>query len=127
MYIFIISNVMSDYRLIFPQIFTSVVVYLYYKIFNLIQLLDIHFQSQIKNKTFHSLLTISISGIIWACTEITCKHYSTNHILLLGHPMWHFFIGHGFYNLIQVVYFIKLHNENYRLKYNPIYLLQIQS
>lgn len=125
MYVFMISNVMSDYRLIFPELFTGVVVYLYYKIYKLIQLLDAPFQSQIKNKIINSLLTIGTSGAIWASTEITCK-YITNHILLLGHPMWHFFIGHGFYNLIQVVYFIKLHNENYKIKYNPIYLLQIQ-
>ena len=124
MYVFMISNVMSDYRLMFPELFTCVVVYLYYKIYKLIQLLDISFQSQIKNKSINSLLTISISGAIWAGTEITCKHVN-NHILLLGHPMWHFFIGHGFYNLIQIVYFIKLHDENYKIKYNPIYLLQI--
>jgi len=126
MYIFMISNVMSDYRLLFPQLFTGVVVYLYYTIYKLIQLLDVPFQLQIKSKLINSLLTICTSGAIWTCTEITCK-YVDNYILLLGHPMWHFFIGHGFYNVIQIVYYIKLHNENYKIKYNPIYLLQIQS
>ena len=126
MYLFMISNVMTNYRLIFPQVFTCVVVYLYYKIYCLINILNLHFQSQIKSKIYNSLFTISISGIIWACTEITCKHVNYR-ILLLGHPMWHFFIGHGFYNLIQVVYFIKLHNENFRIRYNPFYLLQIRS
>jgi hypothetical protein len=48
--------------------------------------------------------------------------------------MWHFFIGHGFHNLIQIVYFIKLHNINTgkiengkTIKYNNIYLLKIQA
>ena len=132
MYTFMICNVMSNYRLIFPELFTCVVSFLYYKIYNLILLLDLSFQNIVKQKTYNSLLTIVISGIIWTFTEISCK-YVKYHILLLGHPMWHFFIGHGFHNLIQIVYFIKLHNinngniENIKtIKYNNIYLLKIQ-
>jgi len=124
MYLFIISNVMSNFRLIFPQLFTCVVAYLYYKIYSLIQILDTRFQLRIKNKAFHSLLTIATSGAIWAGTEISCKHIN-NPILLIGHPMWHFFIGHGFYNLIQVVFFIKNNNDNYCINYNSMYLLTI--
>lgn len=149
MYIFMICNVMSNYRMIFPELFTCVVSFLYYKIYNLILLLDPSFQNQVKYKTYNSLLTIVISGIIWTFTEISCK-YVNYHILLLGHPMWHFFIGHGFYNLIQIVYFIKLHNinndkiqndkiqnnkidndkkndTNYDIKYNNMYLLKIHA
>ena len=126
MYTFMICDVMSDYRMVFPQLFTGVVVYMYYKIYNLIQLLDQPFQSLVKYKALNSLLTVSISGAIWSFTEISCK-YVNYHILLIGHPMWHFFIGHGFYNLIQVVYYIKLHNINYRLKYDSFYLLQMHS
>ena len=124
MYIFMICNVMSNYRLIFPELFTCVVSFLYYKIYNLILLLDPSFQNIVKQKTYNSLLTIVISGVIWTFTEISCK-YVKYHILLLGHPMWHFFIGHGFYNLIQVVYYIKNNNENYYLKYNSMFLLTI--
>ena len=124
MYTFMICDVMSDYRMVFPQLFTGVVVYMYYKIYNLIQLLDQPFQSLVKYKALNSLLTVSISGVIWSFTEISCK-YVNYHILLVGHPMWHFFIGHGFYNLIQVVYYIKLHNINYRLRYDSFYLLQM--
>jgi len=138
MYIFMICNVMSNYRMIFPELFTCVVSFLYYKIYNLILLLEPSFQNQVKYKTYNSLLTIVISGIIWTFTEISCK-YVNYHILLLGHPMWHFFIGHGFYNLIQIVYFIKLHNINNdkiqndkiqndkMIKYNNMYLLKIQA
>jgi hypothetical protein len=122
MYLFIINNVMSDFRLIFPQTFTCVVVYLYYKIYSLIQILDARIQSRIKNKALYSLITIGTSGAIWAGTEISCKHIN-NPILLIGHPMWHFFIGHGFYNLIQVVFYIKNNNNNYYLKYNSMFLL----
>ena len=138
MYIFMICNVMVNYRMIFPELFTGVVSFLYYKIYNLILLLEPSFQNQVKYKTFNSLLTIVISGIIWTFTEISCK-YVNYHILLLGHPMWHFFIGHGFYNLIQIVYFIKLHNINNdtiqndkiqndkMITYNNIYLLKIHA
>ena len=133
-----ICNVMVNYRMIFPELFTGVVSFLYYKIYNLILLLEPSFQNQVKYKTFNSLLTIVISGIIWTFTEISCK-YVNYHILLLGHPMWHFFIGHGFYNLIQIVYFIKLHNINNdtiqndkiqndkMITYNNIYLLKIHA
>ncbi len=124
MYMFIICNVMSEFRLIFPQTFTCVVAYLYYKIYSLIQILDTRIQLRIKNKALYSLITIGTSGAIWAGTEISCKHIN-NPILLIGHPMWHFFIGHGFYNLIQVVFFIKNNNDNYCLKYNSMFLLTI--
>ena len=125
MYVFLISNVMSNYRLIFPELFTCVVVYLYYNIYCLIQLLDPIFRSQIAGKAYNSMMIISASGAIWACTEISCK-YVDNYLLLLGHPMWHFFIGHGFYNLIHIIYFIKLHNKDYQLKYNSLYLLRME-
>ena len=122
---FTISNIMSDYRLIFPNIFTCVVVYLFYKINCILQLSDVFIKSQIISKTHNSFITIGLSGAIWACTEIMCQHI-TSYVFLLGHPMWHFFIGHGFYNLIQVVFFIKLHDEKYKIKYNSFYMLQIQ-
>lgn len=124
MYVFMISNVMANYRMVFPQLFTCVVVGLYYKIYLLITLLDPYFQSHVLYKACNSCLIITASGFIWAFTEISCT-YVDYYILLLGHPMWHFFIGHGFYNLIQVIYFIKLHNLTLRLKYNSFYLLQI--
>ena len=38
--------------------------------------------------------------------------------------MWHFFIGHGFYNLIQIIYFIKTYDEKHILQYNKLYLLE---
>ena len=126
MYMFIINNVMANFRLIFPQLFTCIVVYLYYKIYCLINLLDSYNRAQTIYKAYNSLITIAVSGAIWAGTEISCKHVN-NHALLIGHPMWHFFIGHGFYNLIQVVYFIKLCDANIKMKYDSIYLLQIYS
>jgi hypothetical protein len=124
MYTFLISNVMSNYRMIFPQLFTGVVTYLYYKIYLLVRILDPFFQSMVLSKVRNSCLIICASGAVWTFTEISCK-YVDYYILLLGHPMWHFFIGHGFYNLIQVIYYIKLHNANLRLNYNSAFLLQI--
>ena len=70
------------------------------------------------------MLTIAASGSIWVITEVTCN-YIKSHFFLLGHPMWHFFIGHGFYNLIQIVYFIKINDANYTLNCNKIYLIYI--
>ena len=124
MYTFLISNVMSNYRMIFPQLFTGVVTYLYYKIYLLVRILDPVFQTIVMSKVRNSCLIICASGAVWTFTEISCK-YVDYYILLLGHPMWHFFIGHGFYNLIQVIYFIKLQNANLRLNYNSAFLLQI--
>jgi hypothetical protein len=124
MYTFLISNVMSNYRMIFPQIFTGVVTFLYYKIYLLVRSLDPVFQTIVMSKVRNSCLIICASGAVWTFTEISCK-YVDYYILLLGHPMWHFFIGHGFYNLIQVIYFIKLQNANLRLNYNSAFLLQI--
>ena len=126
MYTFLISNVMSNYRMIFPQLFTSVVTFLYYKIYLLVRSLDTVFQTIVMSKVRNSCLIICASGAVWTFTEISCK-YVDYYILLLGHPMWHFFIGHGFYNLIQVIYFIKLQNANLRLNYNSAFLLQIAS
>ena len=152
MHLFMVSNVMENYRLVFPQLFTCVVVYLFYKINHIIQLLDQNIQMQIKNKVYNSFITVSVSGLIWTFTEISCKHVKY-HIFLLGHPMWHFFIGHGFYNLIQAVYYIKLCSSvpkysksfeslielpleragcldgfrNYQIKYNRLFLLQIKN
>lgn len=152
MHLFMVSNVMENYRLVFPQLFTCVVVYLFYKINHIIQLLDQNIQMQIKNKVYNSFITVSVSGLIWTFTEISCKHVKY-HIFLLGHPMWHFFIGHGFYNLIQAVYYIKLCSNvpkysksfeslielpleragcldgfrNYQIKYNRLFLLQIKN
>ena len=124
MYTFLISNVMSNYRMIFPQLFTGVVTYLYYKIYLLVCILDPVLQSIVMSKVRNSCLIICASGAVWTFTEISCK-YVDYHILLLGHPMWHFFIGHGFYNLIQVIFYIKLQNANLRLNYNSVFLLQI--
>lgn len=118
-----IINVMSNYRRLFPTIFGCVAAYLYYKIFVVLRLLNPEIKEKVLDKAYYSLITIAISGTVWVSTELTCN-YVKSAILLIGHPMWHFFIGHGFYNLIQVVYFIKLNNTKYELKYNSLYLLK---
>lgn len=121
---FTIINVMSNYRKIFPAIFASVAIYLYYKIFLLLYITDSYIKNQVTSKVYNSLITIALSGAVWITTEISCK-YVKHSIFLIGHPLWHFFIGHGFYNLIQAVYFIKLNDLNYKLQYKTIYLLKI--
>ena len=121
----IIINIMTNYRKMFPTMFTIIAVYLYYKMYTLVKILDIEFKRQVITKIYNTLLTIVASGSIWTITEISCNHF-TYHIFLLGHPLWHFFIGHGFYNLIQVVYYIKQNNAALNLKYNRFYLLHFE-
>jgi len=122
MCLIIICNIMTNFRRLFPTIFGSVAGYLYFKIFLLLQLVNTN-REMITIKIYNSLITIALSGSIWVFTELSCN-YIKNPVFLLGHPMWHFFIGHGFYNLIQVVYFIKTNEPNYTLKYNNLYLLE---
>ena len=122
MCLIIICNIMSNFRRLFPIVFTCVASYLYYKIFILLKIVDVN-KEVIICKTYNSLQTIALSGSIWVITELSCN-YAKYPIFLIGHPMWHFFIGHGFYNLIQVVYFIKINDTKYTLKYNKIYLLE---
>lgn len=117
-----ILNVMSNYRRWFPTIFACVAGYLYYKIFMLLRLMNKCDSQRISRKAYCSLATIAGSGIIWVTTEVSCN-YIHHPLFLLGHPLWHFFIGHGFYNLIQVVYFIKNGDMACNLRYNSIYLL----
>jgi len=123
MCIIIIYNAMTNFRKLFPTIFGIVATYLYYKIFILMKLLNHNLKHIILHKIQNSLFTIALSAIIWISTELTCN-YIKLYIFLLGHPLWHFFIGHGFYNLIQIVYFIKTYDEKHILQYNKLYLLE---
>ena len=126
MILFIISNSMTNFRLIFPYLFGIVVVYLYYKTYLLIKDLPHFLKAKIMYPTTFSILTITLSGIIWGTTELLCNNLNRT-LVLLGHPMWHFFVGHGFYNFIQVVYFIKLHlytTDTYNIAFNKFYLLE---
>ena len=117
------SNNYSDKKLLLNDAILYSKYYLYYKIFVILRLLNPEIKEKVLDKAYYSLITIAISGTVWVSTELTCN-YVKNAVLLVGHPMWHFFIGHGFYNLIQVVYFIKLNNTKYELKYNSLYLLK---
>jgi hypothetical protein len=135
---FIIINVMSNYRKFFPILFAFSCAYFYYKLFLLLNIINPVLKSKINNKIFYSLLTITSSGIIWVITENLCKCVKYR-FLIIGHPLWHVFVGHGFYNVIQILYFIKLHHctfemheqcvikdENY-LCYGLGYLLEIKN
>ncbi len=122
MCLIIICNIMSNFRKLFPTVFGCVASYLYFKIFMLLKMITVN-KDLITIKTYNSLKTIALSGSIWIFTELSCN-YIKHPIFLIGHPMWHFFIGHGFYNLIQVVYFIKTNDTNYTLRYNQVYLLE---
>jgi hypothetical protein len=131
---FIIIDTMSNYRRVFPTLFASVAGYLYYRIIATLHLTNIHTQHQIKQKIYNSLFTVLISGAVWVTTEISCN-YVKHRLFLIGHPIWHFFVGHGFYNLIQAVYFMKLQtsisnssnsSNNITIRYRkPFYLLDI--
>ena len=111
MILFIICNTLTNYRKLFPYLFAAIIFYFYFSLrTNTIY---------IKN----AILTIFISVIIWGLTEISCN-YIQPYIFLLGHPLWHFCIGHGFYNLIQAIYFTTM--DGYNIRYNRFYLLDIE-
>jgi hypothetical protein len=103
-------------------VFACAAGYLYYKIFMLLRLMSASAKHSVASKAYYSLATIALSGIIWITTEVSCN-WIHDPVFLVGHPLWHFFIGHGFYNLIQVVYFIKINEGTYHLRYNSMYLL----
>jgi hypothetical protein len=124
MSLFIIINVMSNYRKIFPLFFSFTAFYLYYKIFSLLYITNPLIKQRVIHKVYNSLFTIATSGLVWIITETSCK-YMRHHIFLIGHPIWHFFIGHGFYNIIQLVYYIKLNSIRNKINYGPFYVLDI--
>ena len=118
---------MTNFRLIFPYLFLFTVSYLYYKTYLLVKDLPNFLKPKVIYPITFSILTITLSGFIWWSTESLCNNLNKT-IVLLGHPLWHFFVGHGFYNFIQVVYFIKLHlytTDTYNITFNKFYLLQI--
>ena len=126
MILFIISNSMANFRLIFPYLFLFTVSYLYYKTYLLVKDLPNFLKPKVIYPITFSILTITLSGFIWWSTESLCNKLNKT-IVLLGHPLWHFFVGHGFYNFIQVVYFIKLHlytTDTYNITFNRFYLLE---
>jgi hypothetical protein len=106
MSLFLVLNSLEKYRLYFPTGFSFVVIYLYYKIYKVIQLLSEEHKKQIMNKIVATTATVVGSAGFWIVTENVCNRYHHD-LLLLGHPLWHFFVGHGFYNLIQIMYFIE--------------------
>jgi hypothetical protein len=39
--------------------------------------------------------------------------------------MWHFFVGHGFYNMIQIIYYVDKNDMNYNISYSYLYIIRI--
>ena len=111
MLLYLVINVMEDQRLIFPYYFAFGLLVVLYNIYRLV-----YYYEKTNNNLLYSYNTIFFikiivgSALIWGATEISCKHYRLRFttIYLLGHPMWHFMISYGFYNLINIIYNIKL-------------------
>ena len=127
MILFIICNTMINFRLLFPYFFTLISIYLFYEVNKLLYFVE----KNIIYIYYNNIKIILLSALIWVITEIPCK-YVNYKILLLGHPLWYLLIGYGFYNLLQIIYFIKLsclHNNEiiYDLQYNRCYLLNIKN
>jgi Ceramidase len=127
MSLFLVLNSLDKYRLYFPAEFSFVVIYLYCKIYKVIQLLSEERKKQIMNKIVATTATVVGSAGFWIVTENVCNRYHHD-LLLLGHPLWHFFVGHGFYNLIQIMYFIECVQkcDNVNLQYGILYLIKIK-
>jgi len=123
---FVICNTMSKYRRMFPVFFGFIMAYLYYKVYELYSITNIFLKKITINKMYFALKTILSSAIIWAGTETLCN-IVPHPIFLLGHPMWHFFVCHGFYNMIQVIYYINLNDMSYKISYSYFYVLYIRA
>lgn len=104
MIIYLVINVMEDQRLIFPYYFSLGLLLTlynihrygyYYKKINHIPLYSINYYISI----------IISSAVLWGITEISCDHYqiTSSSLYLIGHPLWHFMISYGFYNLIKIL------------------------
>jgi hypothetical protein len=109
MIIYLVINVMEDQRLIFPYYFSVGLLLVLYNIHRY----NIYHKEINGSYLLHIYYYISIiitSAIFWGLTEISCKYYEINYkfLYLMGHPIWHFMISYGFYNLIRI-----LDNNNY--------------
>jgi hypothetical protein len=138
MFYFISINPINYYRKLFPLLFGFVLILFSYKFINLIKTFDKKFNKNILLYGKQQLYIISSAGIIWFFTETICK-YNNNLLLLFGHPLWHFFMAFGFYNIIQIIYYISLYTQiiyiqncscdllNIYLYYNKLYILNIKN
>jgi hypothetical protein len=112
MLLYLVINVMEDQRIIFPYYFACGLLIVLYNINRLSSYYKRINNNNIKysyNTNYYSIIIIG-SALVWGLTEVSCKHYRIRftHLYLLGHPMWHFMISYGFYNLINIIYNIKL-------------------
>ena len=121
---FVICNTMNNYRRLFPGCFALVMLYMYYKVFELYNITSPLMKKITINKMYFALKTVSMSAIIWATTEVSCT-FIAHPIFLIGHPMWHFFVGHGFYNMIQIIYYVDKNDMNYNISYSYLYIIRI--
>jgi hypothetical protein len=132
MILYLIIDTMTSQRLIFPLYFGSGLLYIINIILRLVNNFNIiNSKILILKKTYLYIFIIISSAIIWTLTEFSCRKLDINnlkplyHLYLFGHPMWHFMISYGFYNLIQIVLYIKLYltkfdvelKEKYKLLY----------
>jgi len=109
MLLYLVINVMENHRILFPYYFAGG---LFIILFNINRVISYYDKLSIKSYNSNYYIKIIItSGIIWGLTEISCKYYKITYtsLYLLGHPMWHFMISYGFYNLIHIIYNIKLY------------------
>ena len=109
MVLYLIINVMEDQRLIFPYYFAFSLLYILFNIKRFVRITNnLSIIDMTNNVNYYSSVII-ISALLWGVTEISCKYYRINYtkIYLLGHPLWHFMISYGFYNLIKIIYNIK--------------------
>jgi len=132
MFFFIVVNTMENYRKLFPYFFTGSVLSFYLLLRYTMYSFDkkkLQFITHIGNKNVYIIIC---GGVIWYFTELMCN-YSHNKLLLIGHPLWHLLICYGFYNIIQVIYFINCYTQvnmilnryDIILSYNNFFMLEM--
>jgi len=111
MTLFIICNTMSICRKWFPYVFACVGAYLYYMLTRLFVL-----SPKYAKNGYNTIYIILASVAMWSATEITCNYIQLN-MLLIGHPLWHLFIGYGCYNITRILQ---------EIGYNPIDIIDCE-
>jgi len=129
MVFFLVSNVMSTSRLYFPLYFAICFVNLIYQFITLsyqFSKLKLCIENNIQIIPYAKkyLCFLMLSALFWILTENSCKYFKPNSesifsiLYLIGHPMWHITVSYSFYNLLQIILYIKLRLVGNNVKIN---------
>lgn len=101
---FTIFDVLPNEQHLFPYLYGSIFGINIYKLLRFRkEIEDIPETSTIRKNIKYSIISIILSIVVWASTEITCK-FVQSYIFLLGHPLWHILSCYGLFLILLVLY-----------------------